>query len=225
MPFTLDAVVPWGRSMDGYIAMFDLSAADLDSKIVSCADGPASFNAEMRARGRTVVSVDPVYQFTAEEIRSRIDATYSTVVEQLHQNLHHYVWTRFPSPEALGRFRMTTMDTFLADFPEGREEGRYLPYSLPDLPFEDRTFDLALCSHFLFLYSGRLSADFHCRALDEMLRVAKEVRVFSLLTLGREASPHLHAVREHLGECGRKHEVKRVDYEFQRGGNQMLRIW
>ena len=47
--FTLDSVVPWGRSFDEYCAMFDLSDRDLDLKILDCGGGPASFNAEGNA--------------------------------------------------------------------------------------------------------------------------------------------------------------------------------
>ncbi|MCL7488382.1 MAG: hypothetical protein M8357_09450 [Desulfobulbaceae bacterium] len=135
--------------MDEYIAMFDLSAQDLASRILSCADGPAGFNAEMRAAGRTVFLVDPVYQFNAEEIRDRIDAVYPTVMEQLDQNLDDYVWTRIPPPDALGKLRLETMEKFLADFSGGKKEGRYRPGCLPALPFEDQAFDIVLCSHFL----------------------------------------------------------------------------
>jgi hypothetical protein len=224
MPFTLDNVVPWGRSMEEYVAMFELSERELNSRILGCADGPASFNAEMNAQGRRVVSVDPLYQFTGDEIRSRIDATYPTMIEQLYENLDDYVWTRIPSPEALGELRMTCMRRFLADFSTGKREGRYLVGSLPQLPFADGSFDLALCAHFLFLYSDQLSAEFHCRAIQEMLRVAREARIFSLLALGGHPSPHLDVVCRELRNSNQDFEIKTVDYEFQRGGNQMLRI-
>lgn len=57
-----------------------------------------------------------------------------------------------------------------------------------------------------------------------MLRVAREVRVFPLLTLDGASSPHLHFVTEHLANHGFAVEVKRVSYEFQRGGNEMLLV-
>jgi len=76
----------------------------------------------------------------------------------------------------------------------------------------------------LFLYSAHLSAEFHLRALEEMLRVSREVRVFPMLTLDGVASPHLDFVTEHLANRGFGVEVKRVPYEFQRGGNEMLVI-
>ena len=43
--FTLDQVVPWGRSFDEYRRMFALSDDDLTGSILGCGDGLASFNA------------------------------------------------------------------------------------------------------------------------------------------------------------------------------------
>lgn len=37
MSFTLEKVVPWGRSFDEYAAMFSLSNADLDKRILGSA--------------------------------------------------------------------------------------------------------------------------------------------------------------------------------------------
>lgn len=45
MPFTLADVVPWGRTFEEYRAMFALTDADLDGRILGCGDGPAAFNA------------------------------------------------------------------------------------------------------------------------------------------------------------------------------------
>jgi len=52
--FTLDQVVPWGRSFDEYRRMFALTDAELGLRIIGCGDGPASFNAEATRRGTAV---------------------------------------------------------------------------------------------------------------------------------------------------------------------------
>jgi hypothetical protein len=65
--FTLDQVVPWGRSFDEYCKMFALTPDDLQLRIVGCADGPASFNAEATAAGLSVTSCDPLYHFSTAE--------------------------------------------------------------------------------------------------------------------------------------------------------------
>ncbi len=119
---------------------------------------------------------------------------------------------------------MAAMDAFLQDFEAGRQQGRYLAAELPQLPFENDSFDLALCSHLLFLYSPQLSLDFHLQAIAEMLRLAPEVRIFPLLELGSRPSRHLSGVMAALENQGYRLRVEATDYEFQKGGNQLLRI-
>lgn len=224
MGFAIDKVVPWGRSYDEYIRMFYLTEADLELHILGCGDGPAAFNSELTKRGGNIVSIDPIYAFDAEQIRERISETYETVMAQMRKNQSDYVWGTIPSIEQLGSLRMSAMETFLADFAAGKNEGRYITGELPSLPFENNKFDIALSSHFLFLYSGHLSAEFHLQALQEMLRVAREVRVFPMLTLDGASSSHLNFVNKNLAYHGFAVEIKRVPYEFQRGGNEMLVI-
>ena len=222
--FTLDRVVPWGRSFEEYQRMFALTDDDLAQKILGCADGPASFNAEATRRGSTVISCDPVYRYDAEQLRARIAATHDEILEQTRQNAHEFVWTTIRSVDELGDVRMTAMNAFLADYPSGRAEGRYVDAELPSLPFADRSFDLALCSHFLFLYSAQLDETFHRQAIEEMCRVAGEVRIFPLLTLGATQSPHVEPMSHHFRADGFTVSIEDVEYEFQRGGNQMMRI-
>lgn len=221
--FTLDRVVPWGRSFDEYTRMFALGDDDLGRKILGCADGPASFNAEAARRGMRVVSADPLYRLTAAEIRHRIAATYDQVIEQTRLNAHQFVWDVIPSVEELGRMRMQAMQAFLGDFETGQSAGRYVDAELPSLPFRDRAFDLALCSHFLFLYTDHLGESFHRSAIRELCRVAAEVRIFPLLALGGRRSPHVAAVVEALRDAAEV-SIERVPYEFQRGGNEMMRV-
>ena len=221
---TLGSAYPWGRSFDEYVAMFGLTEDDLRSRMISCADGPASFNAQMNARGHRIVSCDPLYQFTVDEIRSRIVQTRDLLIQHAKENSHLFVWNRIRSPDELSDLRRTAMREFLADYELGRREGRYLDQSLPSLDFPGDSFDLALCSHFLFLYSDGVSLDFHVQSILEMLRVAREVRIFPLRNMQAEPSPHLSKVLTTLASHGVKPKIEAVEYEFLRGANQMLRI-
>jgi hypothetical protein len=222
--FALRSVVPWGRSLSEYRRMFVLSDDDLHRRILGCADGPASFNAEWTALGGRVVSCDPIYRFTAAEIGQRIDQTYQTVIEETRRNADEFIWNAdIPDVESLGCLRLTSMQRFLADFEAGKVAGRYVEAELPTLPFEDDAFDLAVCSHFLFLYSDLLSEDFHVQSIRELCRVSREVRLFPLLELGSVPSRHAQAVAARL-KTKAQVNVERVSYEFQRGGNQMIRI-
>lgn len=225
MGLKLEEIVPWGRSFLEYTQMFDLSPDDLQHQIVDVAGGPASFNAEMNRQGHPIVSCDPIYRFTTAEIAQRLQETYPIVVETTRTHQHRFVWQEIASPDQLGQIRMAAMQQFLADFPQGIQEGRYIEASLPELPFADRTFDLALCSHLLFTYSDHLSLEFHLAAIQELSRVALQVRIFPLLVnMTGEVSPWLPPVLQALRQQGYAAEIKPVPYEFQKGGNQLLQI-
>jgi len=204
--------------------MFALTAENLAGRVLDCAAGPASFNAEATSEGHEVVSCDPLYDSTAAEIRARIEACYETMVSNARTARDEFVWRDIQSPEHLGEVRLAAMQRFLDDFPQGLSEGRYLARSLPTLGFPDGAFDLALCSNFLFTYSERLTLDFHVVSIEEMCRVAGEARVFPLLRSYGETSPHLQPVIGRLRERGYHVEIKRVPYEFQRGGDKMLAV-
>jgi hypothetical protein len=224
MGFSLDQIVPWGRSFDEYAGMFGLTEADLSGDILGCGDGPASFNAEATQQGHRVISCDPIYRFSTAQIERRVHETYDTIIEELRPNVDDYVWDTFGSPEGLGQARMAALRSFLTDYEPGKREGRYVNAHLPSLPFSDKTFDLALCSHLLFLYSEHLSLEFHREAIAEMYRVAKEARIFPLLDLGSEKSVHLKPILSELQEGGCEARLVRVDYEFQKGANTFLSI-
>jgi hypothetical protein len=220
----LEEVVPWSRSLAEYQLMFDLSEQDLNSKIMGCGDGPASFNAEMTKLGHSVVSIDPIYQFSAEQIEKRVRATYEPVISQVKQNSSDYIWNNFRDADELGKSRLKAMEDFLLDYEAGKVAGRYLHQSLPRFEFADRQFDLCVCSHLLFLYSEHLSLDFHVTSIHELLRIAPEVRIFPLIKLDGEPSPYLELVMEELSTQGYNIQVKSVAYEFKKGADKMLSI-
>lgn len=224
MGFKLDKIIPWGRSIKEYIGMFHLTPDEFNLAILDCGGGPASFNAQMTNRGYKVVSCDPIYQFSADEINGRIQETYQILIDGLKANLANYVWQNIDSPEQLGKIRMEAMNHFLDDFPLGLKQGRYVLDELPNLSFKDKQFDLALCSHLLFTYSDHLSKDFHLNSIQELCRVAQEVRIFPLLNISGEQSSILLPVIEELQKNGYRAEIEKVDYEFQKGGNKLLSV-
>ena len=224
MVMKLEKVVPFGRSMDEYKKLFTLTESDLDKNIIGVGDGPACFNAEMFALGKSVVSVDPLYIFPAEQIEKQFYSVVDNIIAQVKATPDDWVWAYHKSPEHLRENRVRALHRFLADYEQGKAAGRYVVGKLPTLDFADSQFQLALCSHFLFLYSDHLTYEFHRAAILEMLRVASEVRIFPLLTLMLEVSPYMQPLIEELKSEGFTVSVEQVSYEMQKGGNQMLRI-
>ncbi len=224
MAMKLERIVPFGRSMDEYRKMFALADKDLDRTIIGIGDGPASFNAEMSALGKSVVSVDPLYVFSAAEIEEQFYAVLDNITGQVRATPGDWVWSYHRSPEHLRENRVKVLNAFTADYENGKTQGRYVVGELPALDFERNRFNLALCSHFLFLYSNQLSYEFHRAAVVEMLRLAPEVRIFPLLTLTLTVSPYVQPLIDELRAEGVSVSVETMDYALQRGGDKMLRI-
>jgi hypothetical protein len=221
----LEQVVPWGRLLSEYRGMFALTEADLDRSILDCGGGPASFNVEMTKLGKSVISCDPVYQFSVDQISQRIDESKPKIIESVNATTEKFVWDEIGTVENLIDIRMSAMTQFLADFESGLATGRYQNEALPSLPFADRSFSLALSSHLMFTYSEQLDLDFHLAGLTELCRVADEVRIFPIvINMTGERSVHVDPVCEHLNQQGHGVSIETVPYEFQRGGNEMLRI-
>jgi hypothetical protein len=224
MSIKYESVVPWGRSYQEYVEMFSLTEADLNKSILGCADGPASFNYTMHRNDKKVISIDPIYQFSAKQIEERIATTYNDVINQTYQNQEKFVWTKIKNIEELGEIRMSAMKLFLSDFEKGIKEQRYIYAELPSLPFKNKQFDLILSSHFLFMYTQNLSLEFHIRSIEEILRVSNEVRIFPIVDLNSTISGYLNKVVEEFSIQGYQIEIQKGDYEFQKGGNEMLII-
>ena len=225
MAMKLKEVVPLGRSFDEYRLMFNLSKSDLEKRIVGVGDGPASFNAEMNEMGRPVTSIDPIYFFSAKDIAHKFNKVFDNIIEQVKNTPGDWTWSYHMSPDDLRKHRSEALTKFTQDFEQGKKDGRYLRGELPNLNFPDRTFDIALCSHFLFLYSDHYDYEFHKSAVYEMLRVSDEVRIFPILDLMLNRSPHLETLIEQLRADGYRVMIKKVPYEIQRGGNEMMWIF
>lgn len=171
-----------------------------------------------------MISVDPLYAYSGADIEGRFDAVVDGIIDQVKATPADWVWSYHRSPEHLRASRRQTMRDFLADYEGGRRDGRYVSGALPHLAYPDIAFDLALCSHFLFLYSVHLSYDFHKASVLEMLRMAPEVRIFPLLTLDLQISPYLTPLVSQIRALGHLADIEEVPYEFQRGGCHMLRV-
>ncbi|HYH05312.1 MAG TPA: SAM-dependent methyltransferase [Bacillota bacterium] len=206
--------LPWGRTFEEYIEMFNLNLTDLAQKIVGCGDGVSNFNQRMREMGNWVVSCDPLYAKTTEEIRSFIAEHHNPAMPPTYR-VEDSMW--------LYHTRRPFLDEFFEDFSLGKQEGRYLPHGLPRLPFASHQFDIALCSHFLFSDAG-LGADFHYTSIREMLRVARQVRIFPIIDFNCQRSAFLGPILEKLLQEGFQSEILRVNYGFYRNGHELLVI-
>ena len=222
-------VVHWGRDLDEYCQMFALTDQDLDKRILGCSDGPACFNAEMTRQKRSVVSFDPLYGLPLAHIEERVrqGSEFGRSYSSTHRHdLFRWETQGYTDVDDVADRHDAAMSLFLEDFRTEGEGQRYVAGGLPELPFADDSFDLALCGHFLFLYSHLLSLRYHLDSIHQLLRVAREVRIHPLIDLTPARSPYVEPVMNALRAEG--HHVNLLDlgcYErLANGGNTTLQI-
>ena len=222
--FELGGIVPWGRRLSEYQAFFALDELASGAPILDAGGGPSSFAAEAHKAGVRVVAADPIYALRGDGIRHRFELTAEAMRTGMRRAAYRFNWSHYGSEEAIHKLRREALELFLEDFEDGKAEGRYVPASLPSLPFENGSFRLALVSHLLFLYGDDLDFGFHLASIRELLRVASEVRVFPLVNLDGLPSSHLPGIVQALRAEGAAAELIDVPFEFQRGAIRMLRV-
>jgi methyltransferase family protein len=210
------------RSFDEYVAMFALTPDDLTGRVLDCPGGGSGFTAGANAAGARATAADPVYAQPPEDLARHVLQETDRGSAHTIAGSDRYVWDYYGDAASHRKIREASARAFGRDLLAHSD--RYVPAALPDLPFGDGEFDLVLSSHFLFTYADRLDAGDHRAALIELLRVCRgEVRVFPLLDLGGHSQEALlRQVIAELTELGIACTLRRTDYEFQRGGNEML---
>ncbi|MGP7819461.1 SAM-dependent methyltransferase [Niallia sp. 01092] len=220
----LERIIFIGRTYEEYLHMFSLSSLELNGKkILDCPAGACSFTAVGNKFGLDVTAADIAYYHSNEELKNKGLKDIEHTVETMEKAKDNFLWDYFESVEGLGRHRTNALIDSYND--RKKNSKRYIPTTLPSLPFKDKEFDIILSAHFLFTYSDRLDVDFHISTLKELLRVSKEeVRIFPLVDLEGNRYQHLDEIISYLEDNGCKVEEVKVSYEFQKNANSMLRI-
>ena len=225
MALELENVVITGRTFEEYSSFFNLKLEDLkDKKILDCPSGASSFVSTLRQNDIDVIGVDLLYEFDIKSIETQ---GYKTI-EKIYQDtswMDAYKMDFYKTKENHRNHRENALKTFASDF----NKKDYIFAKLPNLPFENNYFDLALSSHLLFVYDNMLDYEFHKNSILEMLRVSKEVRIFPLVDFKnsrvleeKNFSPFVYKIIEELKDF--KCEIVKVDFEFQPKANYYLKI-
>ncbi|MCX7749025.1 MAG: hypothetical protein N2645_19370 [Clostridia bacterium] len=218
-------IVLIGRTYDEYYKMFDLDDFNPhQEKILDAASGVSSFAAEASKLGFHVTASDRIYQFDADEIASKCKADLEIVLQKLPTAAHLYTWEFFKDMESLRRKREKAYQLFLEDYKTFGSK-RYIDTNYPKTHFDENEFTLSLVSHFLFLYDEHLDYSFHKAVITELIRVtSKEIRIFPLINLKGEKSTFITELMEDKDFGNYSFEIRKVDYEFIKNGNEMLVI-
>jgi hypothetical protein len=221
-PRGIGDIIVSSRPYDEYLAMFGLEERQvLSGAVLDCPGGAGPFAAAVRVRGGEAVSADPAYALPRAEILAQSRAGLDHAMRYLEENRSSYVWTFFSSLDDLRDRRLAALEEFAGDFTG--PDPRYVVAALPSLPFDDGAFRLVLSAYLLFAYPDHLDEAAHERALRELVRVAREeVRLFPLIDTSYVRHPAVDDLRRRLAAGGVDSEVRGIDYELQRGGNEVL---
>jgi len=211
-----------GRTFEEYRDMFDLDPTDVDGRaVLDCPAGAASFVAAARDRGASAVGIDPVYQRDPDDLARECRTDFRATAAQIREKPELFDWEYYGTVANRIGFLKDAHERFLRDFSANGD--RYVPATLPDLPFADDAFSLTLSANLLFLYGDRLDYEFHLDALRELARVTSdEIRVFPLAGLDTDPYDRLDDVLDALRSEGHGVEIRGVPYEFQDGVSEML---
>jgi hypothetical protein len=192
--------------------------------ILDAASGVSSFCAEANARGYNVTASDRIYSYDADTIAAKCEADLESVMAQLPGVADMYVWQTIPDMPTLKTERQKAYRAFIDDF-RARGHSHYVPTTYPQSSFAANQFTLTLVSHFLFLYDDHLDYDFHRATLRELLRItSREIRLFPLVNLHYRRSPFVQRFMDDPDFAACCFEIVPVDYEFLKGGDEMLVI-
>jgi hypothetical protein len=196
------------RPLDAYRDMFLLTDDELTAgPILDCPAGASSFGAQLRTLGGEAVSVDPAYATAPADLLARARADLDRVVAWHRAYPANFNWAYLGSPDALDGLLRGGLEAFAADF--AVDDARYVAAGLPDLPFDDGRFTLALSGFLLFAYPDALGFEDHRLCLAELARVTDgEVRVYPVHDTAGATYPALDDLRAALRADGVETELR-----------------
>jgi hypothetical protein len=220
----LKDIVLIGRTFDEYYKMFDLRSIDKKEKILDVASGVSSFCAEATVMGYQVTASDRIYCLSAQDIEKKCAEDLEDVLGKLPEIKDLYKWEFFRDIEGLRKQRRRAYKSFVEDYKQN-SNGVYVNTQYPKNDFKYKQFNIALISHFLFMYDEHLNYEFHKETIKEIMKItSKEIRIFPLVNLKGKKSQFVEELIKDEEFYNNKIKVVKVDYEFVKGGNEMLVI-
>lgn len=220
----IKGVTALGFGLNEYKQMFGLTEDELAMNILDCRAGASCFAADMTRQNKRVHACDPLYQLPITDIQNIVLEAGSTIKNALNHDSNQFCVLPEKAKDFIKVIDQGTQ-RFFDDLTPGLQEKRYTTDSLPTLSFKNEQFELALVCHYLFTFSDQLSVDYHVKAIEELVRVANEVRIFPLVTTAGQLSPFVGEVVARLQLDSFGVEIRGVDYMLQNQGNAMLRVW
>ncbi|MDH5639440.1 MAG: class I SAM-dependent methyltransferase, partial [Nitrospinota bacterium] len=222
----LDKVPLNGRSLEEYSAIFGLDFAKGGfGPILDVASGPSTFADQAHKLGLDITAADPSYALPKDLFFQTSLSQIAGIREKIEPVAGSYKWDYYKSPDHLRKLREKTLSDFIEGFSRQTARGTYVAGRLPSLPFKDSSFQLVLCSHFLFLFSHILDFDFHFKSILELTRVSSgQVRIYPVTGLDGVSYQFLDQLILQLENMGIESALYTTGFEFLKGANKALEL-
>lgn len=211
----------WAYNLADYESFFALTEQDKQGKILDCNAGATCFTAQMRRAGKEVIAFDPLYRLPLNELKAVFEQAKRDLCTKIHIQLKYDQWAHYFTLQEIQEMQEENIATFFEHFE--KEKNYYCSDNLLDLPFEDQTFDLALCAN--FLCDTNYSPDFmgFINNIKTLARIAKEVRVFPLLDKDHEVSSYLPPF---VADFQKDYilDIQEVPFDLQQNATEVLSI-
>jgi hypothetical protein len=214
-----------GYHIDDYRQMFGLVDADFNASLLEYCSGVTAVNAELHARHQSMTSCDPWFANDLTHLEQLAHSNFKAAVHALQQRSPQSNSSHQTALAALIDTRRKGIEAGLNDYESGRSQKRYLPLENHRLPFDDFMFDIALCANWFFSDIKQQDVEFHVDSIRELVRVAKEVRIFPLVGENGEPSSLLGPTLLKLQQANFGVEIRKVDVHAPMNGDAMLRVW
>lgn len=217
-------VKDWIYNLDDYRQIFNLTDQEIQKGTLDYPGGVSSVNAELYALGQTIISAGPSYRLSPKEMQGHAKQILQNKITNLRQNVE---LLSTPNEQTINnviqRWQLST-EQFLADYELGKKQGRYIVLDPPPFTTIEQTFELLLCTDFLF--NKALSPTHSSQQLmDELCKLATEIRVFPLPDAKKIIAAELGPIMLDFQQRNYGIEVRAVNYPLRSDANAFLRIW
>ncbi|AQX54807.1 hypothetical protein A2U94_11940 [Bacillus sp. VT 712] len=216
------------RSYEEYEKMFVLDDNLLrKGPILDVAAGASSFSASANEQSYDAFAVDPLYNLEFEDMMCKGQKEMQEASDKLERSRSNFSWESYGSLAEHIQIRKQSFDVFLTHYQEKEVNKRFVCGALPNLPFNNETFSLVLCNHFLFLYEEQFDFNFHLQAIHELIRVTKkggEIRIYPLVNFKGERFPFLNELIETLSDENLSVKIISTPFRFVPTATEVLTI-
>nr|WP_295974949.1 methyltransferase domain-containing protein [uncultured Bacillus sp.] len=196
-------------------------------RVLDAASGGSSFIAELTKKGYDAVAVDPLYRLSVEEMNAFGYQEIEIASQKLEKVKHIYEWVSYESLDMHNDIRRHSFQKFLESYKQDVKKEKYIAASLTSLPFENDTFSLVVCNHFLFLYQEQFDFNFHLKAIEEMIRVTKvggSIRIYPLVDFKSQIYTHLDELIDAINTSHASAKIKETPFRFLPSAHHFLQI-